>query len=47
VKELVKLGSWNGGAESFAIPRATHDRLRDAIIVQDGPGGPVLAAARG
>jgi hypothetical protein len=47
VKELVKLGSWNGSAESFAIPRAAHDGLRDAFIVQDGPGGPVLAAARG
>ena len=47
MKELVKLGSWNGSAESLAIPRAAHDGLRDAIIVRDGPGGPVLAAARG
>jgi len=47
VKELVKIGSWNGEAESVPIPRATHAGLREAVIVQDGPGGPILAAARG
>lgn len=47
VKELVKIGSWNGEAESFLIPRAAQAGLREAVIVQDGPGGPILAAARG
>ena len=46
VKELVTLGSWSGEAESFAIPRAAKNGLRDAIIVQQGRGGPILAAAR-
>jgi hypothetical protein len=47
VKELLNLGRWSGEEASFAIPRATDSGLRDAIIVQQGRGGPILAAARG
>lgn len=47
VKELLNLGRWDGTAESFQIPPATEKGLRDAIIVQDGRGGPIIAAARG
>jgi len=47
VKELTKLGSWSGTTEIYAIPQATRDRLRVAVLVQQGPGGVILAAARG
>lgn len=46
VKELVRLGNWSGKAESYRIPVSSQSDLRDAILVQQGPGGPILAAAR-
>jgi hypothetical protein len=46
VKELLNLGRWSGTPESFAIPPAAESGLRDAIIVQESRGGPIIAAAR-
>jgi hypothetical protein len=46
VKELLNLGRWDGTAESFAIPPAAQSGLRDAILVQQASGGPIIAAAR-
>lgn len=46
VKELPNLGRWDGPAESFTIPPPTTSGLRDAIIVQEGRSGPIIAAAR-
>jgi hypothetical protein len=46
VKELVKLGEWNGRAASFAIPAAHQPGLKQAVLVQSGPGGAIVAAAR-
>jgi hypothetical protein len=46
VKELVKLGDWTGKPVSYPIPRASQPGLREAILVQAGPGGAILAAAR-
>lgn len=46
VHELVKLGDWSGQQRSYKIPDTTHLELREAILVQDGPGGAILAAAR-
>lgn len=46
VKELLNLGRWDGTRESFAIPPAAESGLRDAIIVQEGRGGTIIAAAR-
>ncbi|TMV42603.1 DUF1223 domain-containing protein [Thioclava sp. BHET1] len=46
VRELVSLGSWSGGAEGFALP-ASHDAaLQSALLVQEGTGGRIIAAAR-
>jgi hypothetical protein len=45
VRETWLLGKWNGGASSFKVP-ASADSLRSAILVQDGPGGAILAAAK-
>jgi hypothetical protein len=46
VKQLTKLGAWSGGQKAFAIPAAPAG-LSTAILVQAGPGGPILAAAKG
>jgi hypothetical protein len=46
VRALVSLGVFRGGESRFALPpSAPH--LAQAILVQSGRGGPVLAAARG
>jgi hypothetical protein len=46
VKELTRLGQWSGGEKAFAVPSAPGG-LATAILVQAGPGGPILAAAKG
>jgi hypothetical protein len=46
VRELTRLGDWNGGARRYALP-AGPAGLRTAILVQAGSGGPILAAAKG
>jgi hypothetical protein len=46
VKELVKLGDWSGHLESYPIPVVKQDGLREAVLVQAGPGGAILASAR-
>jgi hypothetical protein len=45
VKALVRLGSWSGPAETYPLP-ATPLGLKSALLIQDGPGGHILAAAR-
>lgn len=46
VRQLVRLGSWNGSAASFRVRRATSNGLAGAILVQQGSAGPILAARR-
>ena len=46
VRELTRLGRWNGLAETLALPRSTDPILRGAILVQAPGGGPILAAAK-
>jgi hypothetical protein len=46
VRELTRLGDWNGGAKTYAAP-AGPAGLKTAILVQAGTGGPILAAAKG
>ncbi len=45
VRELVRLGGWRGGARRYAVPEPSAPGLKTAVLVQGGPGGPVLAAA--
>ena len=47
VRELVKIGRWTGGTASFAVPAPRSPGLATATFVQAGPGGPIVAAARG
>jgi hypothetical protein len=46
VKQLVKLGVWNGAPAQFPLPAATQQGLQAAILVQAGPGGAIVAAVR-
>ena len=45
VRELKRLGEWSGGDRRFAAP-AGPAGLRTAVLIQAGPGGPILAAAK-
>ena len=44
VRQLTRLGDWTGAAASFARPAPTQG-LAEAILVQDGKGGPIVAAS--
>ncbi|MDY0871664.1 DUF1223 domain-containing protein [Dongia rigui] len=47
VRELTRLGTWSGAALSLDLPPAQEGReLAGAILVQDGPGGHILAARK-
>ena len=46
VRELTRLGTWAGGAKTYAVPPGPAG-LETAILLQAGPGGPILAAAKG
>jgi hypothetical protein len=43
VKELTKLGEWSGKPQSYRLP--PQSEWREAILVQQGAGGPILTAA--
>ena len=47
VREVADLGALTGGVQVFTLPPAHRAGLKTAILVQAGPGGPILAAARG
>ena len=47
VRSLVRLGDWSGPARSYALPTSDPGGLKTAVLVQEGQGGPILAAARG
>ena len=44
VREVVDLGAWDGGAHAYALPPASRPGLKTAVLIQEGPGGPILAA---
>jgi hypothetical protein len=46
VRSIHLLGKWSGGAASFSVPPARSNAYRTAVLVQDGPGGAILAARR-
>ena len=47
VRELVRIGGWNGAAETLRLPPPHQPGLTDAVLVQLPGGGPILAAAKG
>lgn len=46
VRELVRLGDWTGARRDYVLPKAGAANLRSAILVQQGRGGAIIAAAR-
>lgn len=46
VRELRRLGRWSGAGEHLAFSPPSDPAWKTAILVQRGPGGPILAAAR-
>ena len=46
VRELTRLGGWNGAPVAFATMPPADPALRTAVLVQAKNGGPILAAAR-
>ncbi|MEO1038945.1 MAG: DUF1223 domain-containing protein [Pseudomonadota bacterium] len=44
-RSLTRVGDWTGGPTEFAMPAPT-DGLASVALVQAGPGGEILAAAR-
>jgi hypothetical protein len=47
VRELVRIGGWNGTAETLPLPAASQPGLVAVILVQSPGGGPILAATKG
>ena len=46
VRGLWDIGGWTGKSASFAIPASKDPAMRSAILVQQGKGGPIVAALR-
>lgn len=46
VRELTRLGAWNGVAVAFNTPPAKEPALKTAVLVQARNGGPILAVGR-
>lgn len=45
VREVAVLGDWAGGDRTYLLPPAGRAGLKTAVLLQAGPGGPILAAA--
>ena len=45
VRQLVRIGRWTGAAQTLALPVGTAG-LKRALLVQAGPGGPILSAMK-
>ena len=45
VREYAVLGTARGGPQGFALPAARQAGLRTAVLVEQGEGGPIVAAA--
>ncbi|MDQ0465837.1 hypothetical protein QO010_003629 [Caulobacter ginsengisoli] len=46
VRQLVRLGGWNGAAASFILTPPRDPAWRTAVLVQAPGGGPILGAGR-
>ena len=47
VKNVARIGSWNGGSQDFGLPQMSkEDGLKRAIIVSAGSGGAILGVIR-
>jgi hypothetical protein len=46
VKELMKIGEWQGGITSIQLPNFKKDGYERVAFVQGGLGGPIIAALK-
>ena len=46
VRELIRVGAWNGAAETLRLPAATSPGLVTVVLVQAPGGGAILTADR-
>ena len=46
VRQLVTIGRWTGPAVSVALPTSPRSGLAEAVLLQQGTGGPIIAAAK-
>lgn len=46
VRSIDRLGSWTGARATFTVPAVKNAAYRTAILVQQGTGGPIVAAAK-
>jgi hypothetical protein len=46
VRQLARLGAWNGRRKVYHLPAPPEDGLRSLVIVQGADGGRILAALR-
>jgi hypothetical protein len=46
VRELVRLGAWNGRPKAFKLPDPSADALNTVVIVQGAHGGRILGVGR-
>jgi hypothetical protein len=46
VRQLVRIGRWTGKPTTVMLPSPATQGLKSAVLVQAGPGGPILSAAK-
>lgn len=46
VRSIDRLGEWTGARAAFAVPITADAHTRAAVLIQQGKGGPIIAAAR-
>ncbi len=46
VRQLARLGSWDGSASEYLLPKPNEAGLATVVLVQRGKGGPILSAAK-
>ena len=44
VRDLVRIGTWNGTAQSYRLPPSADPSWRSAVLLQEKDGGPILSA---
>ncbi len=45
VRDVTDLGAWTGPTATFNLPDLSDAKLKTAILIQRGRGGPIIAAA--
>lgn len=46
VRSVERLGSWSGARATFAVPTSGNPAYHTAVLVQEGLGGSIIAAAK-